>query len=43
MCFLAEGVVDPTARVRALKDISYSDWYLWEDEPEDAVQKDYFN
>jgi sugar phosphate isomerase/epimerase len=34
-CLLGEGVVDPAACIRTLKEIGYDGWYSWEDEPED--------
>jgi L-ribulose-5-phosphate 3-epimerase len=32
---LGEGIVNIDGVIRALKEISYSGWYSWEDEPED--------
>ncbi len=34
-CLLGEGVVDVPAAIQALKEIGYTGWYSWEDEPED--------
>lgn len=34
-CLLGTGVVNVTAALRALKDMGYTGWYAWEDEPED--------
>ncbi len=34
-CMLGEGVVHVEACIAALKEIGYSGWYAWEDEPED--------
>jgi sugar phosphate isomerase/epimerase len=34
-CPLGEGVVDVRNVIRALREIGYTGWYSWEDEPED--------
>jgi sugar phosphate isomerase/epimerase len=34
-CLLGEGVVNVAAALQALRDIGYTGWYSWEDEPED--------
>jgi sugar phosphate isomerase/epimerase len=34
-CLLGDGVVDVASAIAALKDIRYTGWYAWEDEPED--------
>jgi len=34
-CLLGEGVVQVPACIAALKQVGYSGWYSWEDEPED--------
>jgi len=34
-CLLGEGVARVAACIAALKEIGYSGWYAWEDEPED--------
>ena len=34
-CLLGTGVVNVTTALQALKDIGYTGWYSWEDEPED--------
>lgn len=34
-CLLGEGVAQVAACIAALREIGYSDWYSWEDEPED--------
>ena len=34
-CLLGEGVAQVAACIAALKEIGYSGWYSWEDEPED--------
>jgi sugar phosphate isomerase/epimerase len=34
-CLLGEGVVNVAASLRALREIGYTGWYSWEDEPED--------
>lgn len=34
-CLLGEGVVNVSACIAALREIGYSGWYSWEDEPED--------
>ncbi|MCX6914310.1 MAG: sugar phosphate isomerase/epimerase [Verrucomicrobia bacterium] len=34
-CLLGEGVVQVAACIATLKEIGYSGWYSWEDEPED--------
>ncbi len=34
-CLLGEGVVNVQGCLTALRDIGYSGWYSWEDEPED--------
>jgi sugar phosphate isomerase/epimerase len=34
-CPLGEGLVDVRNVIRALKEIGYTGWYSWEDEPED--------
>ena len=34
-CLLGEGVAQVAACISALKEIGYSGWYEWEDEPED--------
>jgi L-ribulose-5-phosphate 3-epimerase len=34
-CLLGEGVVNVAGCMKALKEIGYSGWYSWEDEPED--------
>lgn len=34
-CLLGEGVAGVAACIAALKEIGYSGWYAWEDEPED--------
>lgn len=34
-CPIGTGIVDLEGAIRALKDLGYSGWYSWEDEPED--------
>jgi sugar phosphate isomerase/epimerase len=34
-CLLGEGVAQVAESIAALKDIGYTGWYAWEDEPED--------
>jgi sugar phosphate isomerase/epimerase len=34
-CLLGEGAAEVEACMRAYRDIGYSGWYSWEDEPED--------
>lgn len=34
-CLLGEGIVDVPAAIQALREIGYTGWYSWEDEPED--------
>jgi len=34
-CFLGEGVAQVAGCIAALKELGYSGWYSWEDEPED--------